>query len=62
MVDRYTKTVLTIIAAALVGLLAVQLTPAARAQMTSGGASCGWTPANACFVKASPPLEVTKAP
>jgi hypothetical protein len=37
MVDRYTKTVLTVIAAALVGLLAVQLTPAAHAQ----GSGCG---------------------
>ena len=32
MVDRYTKTVLTVIAVALVGLLAVQLTPVAHAQ------------------------------
>ncbi len=39
MVDRYTKIVLTVIAAALVGLLAVQLTPAAHAQ----GEGCGRT-------------------
>jgi hypothetical protein len=35
--DRYTKTLLTIIAVALVGLLAVQLTPSAHAQVTSMG-------------------------
>jgi hypothetical protein len=37
MTDRYTKTVLTVIAAALVGLLAVQLTPTAHAQTRECG-------------------------
>ena len=45
MIDRYTKTVLTVIATALVGLLAVQLTPAAHAQ--SG--TCG-SQMQPCFV------------
>ena len=45
MADRYTKTVLTIIAAALVGLLAVQLTPTAHAQ----GQGCG-SGVNPCYV------------
>jgi hypothetical protein len=48
-VDRYTKTVLTIIAIALVGLLAVQLTPTAHAQGTD--ACGGYT--NPCYVKAT---------
>jgi hypothetical protein len=38
MIDRYTKIVLTVIAAALVGLPAVQLTPVANAQ---GRGACG---------------------
>jgi hypothetical protein len=46
MVDRYTKSVLTVIAVALVGLLAVQLTPTAHAQV--GG--CGTSPGSPCFV------------
>jgi hypothetical protein len=47
MTDRYTKTVLTVIAAALVGLLAVQLTPTAHAQ---GTYSCG-SPNDPCYVR-----------
>jgi len=54
MIDRYTRTVLTIIAVALVGLLAVQLTPVARAQ----GMGCG-EPANPCYVSiANSPIHV----
>jgi hypothetical protein len=50
MVDRYTKSVLTVIAAALVGLLAIRvgaaLTPAAYAQ----GSGCGGSPTSPCYV------------
>jgi len=46
MVDRYTKTVLTVIAVALVGLLGVRLTPSAEAQ----GMACGSSQSNPCFV------------
>lgn len=54
MTDRYTRAVLTIIAAALVGLLAVQLTPAAQAQIEAG---CG-SMTNPCYVKTLSPVEV----
>jgi hypothetical protein len=47
MVDRYTKTVLTIIAAALVLQLAVRFTPQAHAQ----GLACGNSQYTPCFVK-----------
>jgi hypothetical protein len=59
MIDRYTKTVLTVIALALVGLLTVQLIPRAQAQM----ASCG-TAGNACYVTnyGGLPLSVKVAP
>jgi uncharacterized protein (DUF779 family) len=45
MIDRYTKAVLTVIAASLLGLLAVQLTPVAHAQ--SGGCGSSSSP---CYV------------
>jgi hypothetical protein len=59
MIDRYTKAVLTVIALALVGLLAVQLTPHAEAQM----AACG-TAGNACYVTnyGGLPISVKVAP
>lgn len=47
MLDRYTKTVLTVIAAALVVIAFGQLTPKAQAQ----GAGCGMTRDTACWVK-----------
>jgi len=46
--DRYTKTLLTIIAAALVGLLAVQLTPSAHAQIGEG---CGNNKFQPCYIE-----------
>lgn len=60
MVDRYTKTVLTVIAIALVGLLAAQLTPRAAAQT----ANCGSTVSTPCFVRNYPglPLFVAAVP
>jgi hypothetical protein len=54
MVDRYTKIVLTVIAATLVGLLAVRLTPVAHAQTDPG---CGTYP-DPCYIKAQEPLPV----
>ena len=59
MVDRYTKIVLTIIAAALVGLLAVQLTPVAHAQISEG---CGSSQSYPCYIKPTGPLEVYQVP
>jgi hypothetical protein len=49
MTDRYTKTVLTIIAVTLVGMLAAQLTPVAHAQI--GGEECGYSPMHPCYVR-----------
>lgn len=51
MADRYTKIVLTVIAFALSALAIEQATPPARAQMISGGASCGLTASSACFLR-----------
>jgi hypothetical protein len=48
MTDRYTKAVLTIIALALTGLLAVQMTPAAHAQI---GGGCGDSRVRPCYVE-----------
>lgn len=60
MIDRYTKTVLTVIAVALVGLLAVQLTPRANAQM----AGCGGSTGSPCYVSnlGGYPLSVRVSP
>jgi hypothetical protein len=54
MVDRYTKAVLTVIAAALTGLFVTQLTPPARAQISAG---CG-TDLYPCYIKTQSPLMV----
>jgi hypothetical protein len=55
MVDRYTKVVLTVIAAALVALTLIQLTPRAIAQASG---LCGYDSRHACYVTASEPLNV----
>jgi hypothetical protein len=54
MIDRYTKAVLTVIAAALMTLAVERIVPGASAQ--SGG--CGDSSQNACFIRSSDPLEV----
>jgi len=55
--DRYTKTMLTIIAVALVGLLVARFTPPAHAQIN---AACG-TELNPCYITTRDPLQVTMA-
>jgi hypothetical protein len=54
MTDRYTKTVLTIIAAALTALVIQNQFPLAKAQT---GESCG-NPKTPCYVTSSPKLPV----
>ena len=58
MIDRYTKLVLTIIAGALVVLVAQNLTTGAVAQ----AAGCGLSPKTACWVTASIPFYVATPP
>jgi len=55
MIDRYTKAVLTFIAAALVALVVQQPVQNARAQ---SGFECG-SARNPCYVRVDSPVEVT---
>jgi hypothetical protein len=55
-VDRYTKTVLTVIAAALVALVIQEAAPKATAQ---SGMDCGRSSGFPCYITSREPLEVT---
>ena len=57
MLDRYSKIVLTIIAAALSAIAIEQAAPPARAQTGDDAGPCGsfW---NACYVRTREPLDV----
>jgi hypothetical protein len=53
-IDRYTKTILTVIALALATIAVRGLTTAASAM----GSGCGASPRQPCYVDSSPPLLV----
>ena len=57
MIDRYTKSVLTVIAAALCVIAVQQFTPSAVAAFPTGREGCG-DYNNPCYIEASSPLLV----
>jgi hypothetical protein len=59
MIDRYTRSALTIIAAALVALVLQNVFPMARAQTSE---TCGSSSKNPCWVTAAIPFYVESAP